>query len=60
MASVNILYSKAIDSYYIGSCKDLATRIHLHENMLLERSFTKRADDWEIFFVSEDLEYGQA
>ncbi len=59
MAAVYILYSKSIDSFYIGSCNELINRMTQHVNKLLEQSFTKRASDWELYFVVEGLEYVQ-
>ncbi len=59
MAAVYILYSKSIDSFYVGSCNDVFSRISQHLNKTLEQSFTKRASDWELYFVAEGLEYGQ-
>ena len=60
MASVYILYSKSIDNFYSGSCKDLSYRINQHINHDLFKSFTLRANDWELFFFVDDLGYEQA
>ena len=57
MATFYILYSKSIDRYYIGSCLDLEKRILEHNKGERIRSFTKRANDWEIYFTIENLEY---
>ncbi|NVK63441.1 MAG: GIY-YIG nuclease family protein [Flavobacteriales bacterium] len=60
MATVYILYSKLINSYYTGSCKDLSRRIELHQNKVFPKAFTTKADDWELFLSIEHLEYQQA
>ena len=57
MATFYILFSKSIDRYYIGSCLDLEKRISEHNSGKHTRSFTKRANDWEIYFIIENLEY---
>ena len=60
MAIVYILYSKNIDQFYIGSCLNLEERIIQHRNHTFKVSFTKRTDDWQIFFKIDNLEYQQA
>ena len=55
MASVYILFSKKLDRYYTGSCKDLSYRIGQHLNKEFVNSFTAKADDWELFFFVDDL-----
>ena len=60
MATVYILYSKSISNYYIGSCKEIQNRLEQHRSNYFETGFTKRATDWEIYFLIEDLEYQQA
>ena len=60
MATVYILYSKGIDSYYIGSCKDLEKRLFQHKTAAFSKSFTNRTTDWELVFELSDLEYRQA
>jgi putative endonuclease len=57
MATFYILYSKSIDRYYIGSCLDLQKRISEHNSGKHTGSFTKRANDWEKYFIIENLEY---
>jgi putative endonuclease len=52
-----ILFSKSIDRYYVGSCLDLEKRISEHNSGKHTRSFTKRANDWEKYFIIENLEY---
>ena len=60
MASVYILHSKKLDRFYIGSCKELYYRIEQHVNKDFTKSFTAKADDWEIFLSVDNLEYSQA
>ena len=60
MAFVYILYSTKIDSYYIGSCLNLEKRIQEHKKHKFEKGFTRRSDDWQLFFVIENLDYQQA
>ncbi|MBN2728411.1 MAG: GIY-YIG nuclease family protein [Bacteroidales bacterium] len=56
MATVYILYSQSIDSYYVGSCIDLEKRIIEHNSGAYDNSFTKRAKDWLIYY-SYDLDF---
>jgi putative endonuclease len=60
MASVYILYSKKLNSFYIGSCKDLSYRVDQHLNKEFKGSFTAKAEDWEIYLSIDDLLYDQA
>ncbi len=60
MANVYILYSKKLDSYYIGSCKNLDERMLEHARKKFNTSFTIRADDWKLFLKIDNLEYKQA
>jgi putative endonuclease len=48
---VYILFSRSIDSFYIGQSIDPTLRLEEHNLHLKSRAFTKRADDWEIFFT---------
>ncbi|MEG9329070.1 GIY-YIG nuclease family protein [Salinimicrobium catena] len=57
---VYILYSASLDSFYIGSCRDLDLRLEQHRNGRYEKSFTRRASDWTDFLVIDDLGYEQA
>jgi len=60
MASVYILFSKQLNIFYIGSCKDLSYRIDQHLNKEFIRSFTAKADDWVLHISIDDLIYEQA
>jgi putative endonuclease len=57
IAVVYILYSKKLCKYYIGSCKDLETRLFEHKSKKFKDSFTSKAEDWELYYVIENLEY---
>ena len=50
MACVYILYSRALDRFYIGSCKEFDSRLSQHLNKV-HKGFTSRADDWEPYVV---------
>ena len=60
MAVVYILFSKSIDKFYIGSCKNLNKRLEEHKNNKFSKGFTRRAIDWELYFSIDKLEYQQA
>lgn len=60
MASVYILFSKNLNKYYVGSCKDLAYRMDQHLNKDYIKSFTAKADDWMVFWHIDNLGYDQA
>jgi len=60
MASVYILFSKKLDRFYIGSCKDLSYRMDQHLNKDFIKSFTARAEDWELYLFIDELAYRQA
>ena len=56
MASVYILYSIKLDRFYIGSTKDLQTRIIYHNTKEFRESFTSKSDDWELFFSIDNID----
>ncbi len=60
MASVYILYSKSIDKYYTGSCLILQERIKEHQTKKYSDSYTCKANDWQLFYRIDNLEYKQA
>ena len=60
MAAVYILQSLSKNRFYIGSCLDLEVRLLQHKNNFYANSYTRRADDWKLFFSLEDLEYEAA
>ncbi len=60
MAAVYILQSQSINRFYIGSCLDIEVRLIQHKNNFYANSYTRRANDWKLFFSLEDLEYETA
>ncbi len=60
MACVYIIYSIKIDKYYIGSCLDIVARIRDHNSGVYSTGYTKRSDDWKVYFKIDELEYGQS
>ena len=60
MAAVYILFSRSLDRFYIGSCKDLAHRLELHASKEFRKSFTTRADDWELHLSIDVLDNTKA
>ena len=57
---VYILYSKAIDRFYVGYTENLESRVFQHNNHVFKGSFTDKAEDWEIFFSMECASETQA
>ena len=60
MASVYVLFSRKLNRYYTGSCYDLRYRIDQHLNKEFAKSFTAKADDWELYFFVDHLQFDQA
>ena len=60
MATVYILHSRKIDSFYIGSCADIEIRLQQHKENEFSKGFTKRAEDWIVYFKIDNLEYEQS
>lgn len=60
MASVYILFSKQLNKFYTGSCKDFSYRIDQHFNKEIAKSFTTIVDDWELYISIDNLHYEQA
>ena len=47
-----VLYSKSIDSYYVGYTSDFEGRLRLHRSGYFGgKSYTCRATDWELFLL---------
>jgi putative endonuclease len=57
VATLYILYSRKLDRYYTGSCLDMHSRLKEHLQVKYDNAFTKKADDWEIYFRMDDLGY---
>jgi putative endonuclease len=49
MASVYILFSKQLDRFYTGSCKEVKLRTDQHLKKLYKNSFTAKVNDWKLF-----------
>jgi putative endonuclease len=60
MATVYILFSETIDSYYIGSCNNFYERLVEHNAHINLSAHTRRAVDWKLYFKIDSLEYEQA
>ena len=60
MAAVYILQSLSKNRFYIGSCLNLKVRLLQHKNNFYSNSYTRRADDWKLFFSLDNLEYESA
>ena len=60
MATVYIIYSNSIDTFYIGSCLNLKQRLEQHRDKTFNDSFTRRASDWKLFLKIDNLDYRQA
>lgn len=60
LAAVYILHSKKLDRFYIGSCLDFQFRFEAHLNKVYPRGFTTNSDDWQLFYLCENLSYSQA
>ena len=55
VATVYILFSKKLNRFYTGSCKDLSQRLDQHKKKVFEDCFTAKADDWEVFLSIDEL-----
>ena len=60
MATVYILYSNSLDSYYIGSCNNFEIRFQEHNSKKYASSYTAKVNDWAVILKVEQLEHGQA
>ena len=50
---VYILFSETDNKYYIGETNNLERRLEEHLSHFFENSFTKIAEDWELFLKIE-------
>lgn len=57
MAAVYILFSPKLDKFYTGSCLNLEERLLDHKNKKYSNAYTTLADDWELYFEINGLEY---
>ena len=62
MAFTYIIYSKSLDSFYVGAChNNLKQRINNHVNGFYGgKSYTHVVNDWELQFAFETKDYGHA
>jgi len=60
MASTYILYSPINDSFYVGSCHYIQERLKEHISKEFKGSYTSKVDDWELYFLIENLDYSLA
>jgi len=51
MAFVYIIYSPALDKFYIGSTTDLEARLMQHKTSFYQHSYTAKTNDWELFYA---------
>ena len=56
MAAVYILYSSSADIFYTGSSKDIDLRLSYHQNKEFLNSFTAKYNDWELYFLINQLD----
>ncbi len=60
MYSVYILYSPALNKYYVGTTDNIANRLIEHNTKFHIGAFTNRGIPWELFFSIEELSSKQA
>ncbi|MCC1485227.1 GIY-YIG nuclease family protein [Winogradskyella immobilis] len=53
MYCVYIIYSKTIDSFYIGETIDIESRIKQHNESFYETGYTKQTKDWILYYKIE-------
>jgi len=51
MHYVYILYSISANRYYVGETQNLDVRIDQHNTGFFKNSYTKRANDWALYFL---------
>ena len=51
MSYVYIIFSESLNRFYVGETIDLDKRLVEHNEGVYARSFTKKAQDWELFFA---------
>ncbi len=60
MHLVYILYSKALDKYYVGETTNLEIRLDKHKTGVYSNAYTTIAKDWELYFKMECKDVSQA
>ena len=53
MSLFYILYSKSIDSYYLGATTEIISERLRRHNSQHKKGFTNRATDWEVVHIEE-------
>ena len=48
-----IIYSSAIDKYYIGETENFEKRLSEHNSGVFKNSYTTQANDWESYILIE-------
>lgn len=51
MYFVYVIYSQALDSYYVGYSSDPEVRLKQHNEGFYFDSFTSKSSDWNLFYV---------
>ena len=46
-----ILYSKALNVYYVGETEDVSERLCLHNSGFFKGSYTSKTSDWEEYYL---------
>ena len=60
MYHVYILYSISVNGYYIGITSNIENRISAHNNKIFIKGYTKKADDWELYYAIDCYSINQA
>jgi len=60
MFCVYILYSKSLDSFYIGETLDLDERLIQHNTGFYNSAFTKKSKDWKLYITIDCTDRIQA
>jgi len=50
MYCVYVIYSKSIDSYYVGETIEVLERIEQHNTGFYDSAFTKQCKDWSLYY----------
>ena len=60
MHFVYILYSSTLDKFYVGETSNLSQRVIWHISKEFSHSYTKTANNWEVFLSFECENIGMA
>ena len=53
MFYIYILYSKNIDTFYVGQTIDLHKRVEEHNSKFYDNTYTAKTNDWILYFSIE-------